>query len=173
MIRNGIKQKRFHWLVDMINTHKYITGAEIGAATGITTTYLLDECPTLERLAIVDIWKPVAPISHPSGWGKDNMEKVFRAKFMEDPRIDIFKGLSWQMAGDVKDKILDFIFFDADHTYPGLKKDYLAWYDKVRPGGLLSGHDINLPGVLQAVEELVPGWIDSKIDHVWYKFKAI
>ena len=165
------KQRRYHWLVNMINKYKYAMGAEVGAATGVTTVHLLDECPTLERLAIVDIWKPVAPLSHPRGWGKDNMEDLFRDKFMDDPRIDIFKGLSWEMAEDVKDGILDFIFFDADHSYEGLKKELLAWIGKVKPGGLLCGHDINLEGVLQAVEELIPGWIDSKVDHVWYKFK--
>ena len=173
MIRNGIKQKRFHWLVGMVNKHGYVAGAEIGAATGITTTHLLDGCPSLERLAIVDIWKPVAPISHPSGWGKDDMEDVFRAKFQDDPRVDIFKGLSWGMANDVKDGILDFIFIDAGHDYESVKKDILAWISKVKPGGLLCGHDINIKGVRDAVEELLPGWIDSGVDHVWYKFKAV
>ena len=163
-----MKQKRFNWLVDMINKHSFVTGAEIGAATGITTTHLLDECPTLERLAIVDIWKPV---DSPQ-WSMDNMEDIFRAKFQDDPRVDIFKGLSWEMADDVKDGILDFIFIDADHSYEGVKKDILAWYNKLRPGGLLCGHDINLEGVRGAVDKLVPGWIDSEVDHVWYKFKA-
>jgi len=173
MMLNGVKQKRFHWLVDMINKYEYTMGAEIGAATGITTTHLLDCCPTIERLAIVDIWKPVAPISHKSGWGRNDMEDVFRAKFQDDPRVDIFKGMSWAMAEDVKDEVLDFIFIDAGHDYESVKKDILAWYNKLKPGGLLCGHDINLEGVRTAVELLVPGWMDSKVDHVWYKFKAV
>lgn len=170
---NGVKQKRFNWLVNMINKHSFTIGAEIGVATGITTVHVLDECPTLERLAVVDIWKPVAPLNHKEGWGRNDMEDVFRTKFQEDPRIDIFKGLSWEMAEEVKDNILDFIFIDAGHDYKSVKKDIQAWTDKLKIGGLMSGHDINLKGVRKAVDELIPGWKDSGVDNVWYKFKAV
>lgn len=52
------------------------------------------------------------------------------------------------------DGACDFVFVDADHEYESVKKDILAWLPKVRPGGLLAGHDMNFPGVNRAVKEI-------------------
>lgn len=37
---------------------------------------------------------------------------------------------------------VDFLFIDADHRYPGVKRDYELYRDLVRPGGLIAFHDI-------------------------------
>lgn len=37
---------------------------------------------------------------------------------------------------------LDFIFIDADHTYEGVKADYVIYSKFVRPGGIVVFHDI-------------------------------
>ena len=37
---------------------------------------------------------------------------------------------------------LDLLFIDADHTYEGVKADYLLYKDNVKPGGLIVFHDI-------------------------------
>ena len=36
----------------------------------------------------------------------------------------------------------DFLFIDGDHEYEGVRADFLAYYDLVRPGGLIAFHDI-------------------------------
>ena len=38
---------------------------------------------------------------------------------------------------------LDFLFIDGDHTYDGIRKDYLVYRQFVRPGGWIAFHDIN------------------------------
>jgi hypothetical protein len=58
----------------------------------------------------------------------------------------------------VAPKSLDFVFIDADHGYEGCLRDLRAWYPKVKPGGIFSGHDYentSYPkfGVTQAVKE--------------------
>jgi hypothetical protein len=55
---------------------------------------------------------------------------------------------------------LDFVFIDADHSYEGCKADIEAWAPKIRPGGLLCGHDYDNTeypqwGVRRAVDEYV------------------
>lgn len=52
--------------------------------------------------------------------------------------------------------VYDLIFIDADHSYEGCRADILAYRPLVKPGGILSGHDYDLPGVKQAVDELIP-----------------
>jgi autotransporter strand-loop-strand O-heptosyltransferase len=39
-------------------------------------------------------------------------------------------------------KLLDFMFIDGDHTYEGVKLDYLMYKEFVKPGGWIGFHDI-------------------------------
>ena len=55
------------------------------------------------------------------------------------------------LAGEV-----DLAFIDGDHQYDHVKRDILTCLDLMAPGGLISGHDFNEPGVEKAVRELLP-----------------
>lgn len=51
----------------------------------------------------------------------------------------------------------DMIFIDAMHRYEDVKADILRWWPRVRPGGILCGHDYghgDFPGVKQALDEI-------------------
>lgn len=39
------------------------------------------------------------------------------------------------------DSSFDLIFIDADHSYNAVREDIAAWRSKLRPGGILCGHD--------------------------------
>ena len=54
-----------------------------------------------------------------------------------------------------EDKSLDFVFIDASHEYAHVLLDIDAWLPKVKPGGILAGHDYtpSWPGVVKAVNE--------------------
>jgi hypothetical protein len=39
------------------------------------------------------------------------------------------------------DKSLDFVFIDGNHGYSYVKQDILAWLPKIKPGGIICGHD--------------------------------
>jgi hypothetical protein len=52
---------------------------------------------------------------------------------------------------------LDWIYIDAEHHYEYVREDLYNCYDKVKKGGIISGHDYNeemFPGVVRAVTEL-------------------
>jgi len=48
---------------------------------------------------------------------------------------------SLEAAKIVADNAFDLVFIDADHSYENVRKDIAAWRSKVRPGGILCGHD--------------------------------
>ena len=72
------------------------------------------------------------------------------------------------------DRTLDFVFADSDHSKAGTLEAINTWWSKVRPGGLMAGHDLDysgFPGVRQAVVETserrrLPWHTES--DYVWY-----
>jgi hypothetical protein len=43
------------------------------------------------------------------------------------------------------------------HDYDSVKQDIIIWRPKLKPGGVLAGHDYgkHAPGVMEAVEELI------------------
>ena len=61
--------------------------------------------------------------------------------------ILVHKGLTYESVRYVnavsgKFSCVDLIFIDADHSYQGVKKDYEAWFDKVKVGGHFAFHDV-------------------------------
>lgn len=51
---------------------------------------------------------------------------------------------------------LEFVFIDGDHSYQGIRQDVLNFRPKVKPGGILAGHDYrNSADVKRAVDELL------------------
>lgn len=41
----------------------------------------------------------------------------------------------------VAGRTIDFLFIDADHSYQGLRKDWMAWRPFLQPGALIALHD--------------------------------
>ena len=145
-------------------------GAEVGVSRGWTTEHLLREFPT-QHLFLIDIWDSPPKNSDyaKSGDGhaaltvlqqrvhRDHAAK--RTEFAAERRC-ILAMDSTEASKTILDDTLDFAFIDGDHTYSGVKRDIEAWSPKVRPGGLLIGHDFNHPrdrrklwGVTKAAKE--------------------
>jgi predicted O-methyltransferase YrrM len=78
---------------------------------------------------------------------------------------------SRQAAPRFADQTFDLIFIDGDHSYQGVKADIQAWKDKLKPSGILAGHDYQ-PGmwseVCQAVDELLPHRQILPHSRIWY-----
>jgi hypothetical protein len=55
--------------------------------------------------------------------------------------IHSIHGMSFDQAHKFRDQSLDMVFIDAGHSYDMVKKDMLTWMPKIKPGGILCGHD--------------------------------
>ena len=66
-----------------------------------------------------------------------------------------------------EDGSLDFIFIDASHQYPDVLKDIKLWSKKVKIGGYITGHDIDMDGVRQAVTESFEDYKITGHVNVW------
>lgn len=78
----------------------------------------------------------------------------FNVKFIQKFSIDAVK--------EFEDASLDFVYIDANHSYEFVIQDITEWAKKVKPGGIVAGHDYirrkgqeHLYGVVQAVDEYI------------------
>lgn len=88
------------------------------------------------------------------------------------PHVQIVRGESALLQDELpKTRIIgepvDFCFIDGDHAYPYVSCDIRTCKELVAPGGTISGHDLNEPGVEQAVKELLPGYKVVQGTSIW------
>lgn len=62
----------------------------------------------------------------------------------------------------------DMVFIDGDHSYDGVKRDIAYWWPRLRPGGLMCGHDSGFDEVRRAIDELPSGYSFAKGTSIWY-----
>jgi hypothetical protein len=62
------------------------------------------------------------------------------------PRCQIRRATSVEAAQAISDESLEFVYLDGDHSKKGIETDLVTWWGKVRPGGILAGHDFLCPG---------------------------
>jgi len=68
--------------------------------------------------------------------------------------FDTIKDTSHNAANQFQNNSIDFIMIDAGHSYEDVKDDIHFWYNKVKPGGIISGDDYGVfSGVNQAADE--------------------
>lgn len=158
---------RYHVIQEFINTFQFKVVAEIGVATGVTCAKVLPVCPSIEKYLCVDSWIK----EHTQQWWmpKNDVEQVFlnRRVVKRDKRLVICKGTSLEISKQIEDGTIDLVFIDASHDYDSVSADINSWHLKVRKGGILCGHDINLKSVRSAVEMFFGTKYTKHSDNVW------
>lgn len=95
------------------------------------------------------------------GWAYRRWKESFYQSFAaEGQTINLLSGNSQTQAmadelrRTLKGREIDFLFIDADHSYEGVKKDYLLYSPFVRKGGVIAFHDILYPPVKRLWDEV-------------------
>lgn len=152
-------------------------GAEIGVLYADTSCYLLGSFSKLTMLCI-DPYKEYVEKD-----GERTMEAMRSFEFFAHKRLEPFaerarfiRGTSLEVATDMRDECLDFVFIDANHEYESVRTDIEAWYPKVRPGGLFCGHDFRWEGVKRALVEFLErrdlqALVTPESSDIWYLLK--
>lgn len=110
-----------------------------------------------------------------------------------DDVIDVFRMDSDAACQFIKNDKLDLIFIDGNHIYEQVKKDIDNYYDKVKYGGIICGHDYEIGfdldtksftdvdlsqdmsrgfhcGVVKAVKDKFPAF-NLFGDRIWWLYK--
>jgi hypothetical protein len=122
-----------------------LIGAEIGVEEGLFSEYLL-KTGLFDKFYSIDPWPNKFPGVFLNGENlvtSNNEDTYFLAvsKLEKYEASNIIRADSEHASKTFDDESLDFVFLDGDHTYEGVKLDLRCWYNKVKKGGIFSGHD--------------------------------
>ena len=126
---------------------------EVGSLEGISTL-LFSKC--VKTVYSVDCYDYKVP---PEGRipEHDQMfveaEKMFIERTKDVPNIIKIKKTSIEAAKDFPDASLDAVYIDAEHDEDSVRSDIQTWRPKIKPGGILSGHDYMLPHINKILTE--------------------
>jgi len=121
-------------------------GAEVGVKQGQYSETLLESWQG-RHLISIDPWvsapEPdyvdeanVTQQTH-DGYYEETCRRL--ARFGE--RTSVWRMTGSEAANRIPHHCLDFVYLDARHDFTSLKQDLEEWIGKVRPGGILAGHD--------------------------------
>jgi hypothetical protein len=140
--------------------------AEIGCYSGESTLVFARHC---EQVIAVDPW--LETYRERITWGCSNADtrshlaghppppmseirRLFEERLRPYANVKTLAVGSAEASRLVADGTLDFVYIDAVHTFRHVSRDIDLWLPKVRPGGLIGGHDYSQedwPGVVKAV----------------------
>jgi predicted O-methyltransferase YrrM len=136
---------------------------EVGAWFGKSTNYMAQQIRESKKniqFTTVDTWK---------GTDDEDIHQEIVGSFAGDifyefvdnsilsdnyGHIDMIKDTSKNASNQFANGSIDYLMLDAGHSYDALMEDLKAWYNKVKPGGIVSGDDYGVfHGVTQAADE--------------------
>lgn len=143
----------------MIRERGFKIGIEVGVAFGGHAEAILDNSP-LELLVGVDSYQHRPGYADMMNLPQEDFENLFwyaigrlsrfggRYAHVRTPSAEAPQHISFAA---------DFIYLDAEHSYEAVARDIDVWSGKVRPGGVLAGHDYTpeFDGVRRAVDQFV------------------
>ena len=183
-----IRIDRFRGLTSIFRGLGFKVGAEIGVASGRYSKWLSMKAKP-SKLFLVDPYTAYSEyVEQHDEKGQAELDaKLAKAKERLDPFncCEFVKKTSMDALKDFNDNSLDFVFIDANHTFEYVVNDIAEWSKKVKPGGIVSGHDYwrsidsnkpaykeNLSDVellkLVQVPEAVDGWTKANRIKPWF-----
>lgn len=160
---------RWHSFTSLINHLQFTTGVEIGTERGIFAKRLCFTNPQL-HLYCVDPWR--AYDGYREHVSQERLDAFYEeTKWRMKPfNATLIREFSVDAAKDFEDESIDFIYVDGNHSLLNVVQDLCAWMPKVRPQGLIAGHDyverrdpkLNMH-VIQAVNAYVSAYQVKKL----------
>jgi hypothetical protein len=118
----------------------FTMGAEIGVEQGVYSEILCRANPKL-KLYSIDAWKAYRGYrDHTRQEKLDMFYKITQAR-LSGFNYELIRKFSMDAVKDFKDNSLDFVYIDGNHDFLNVTNDIYHWSKKVRPGGIISGHD--------------------------------
>ena len=137
-----ININRFFGLSSLFHDLGYKVGAEIGTDNGRYTKWLFIKNRGV-KIYCIDPYLAYEDYVESHQRGQEDMDQHFEnaKQRLAQFNVEFIRKPSMEAVKDFKDESLDFVFIDGNHTFQYVVNDIAEWEKKVRPGGIVSGHD--------------------------------
>ena len=137
-----LPMNRFSGLCGLFAELQFKVGAEIGVDRGRYSKWLLLKNRKL-KLFCIDPYLVYSEYieTHHKGVKAMNASHEHAKQRLGKLNCEIIVKTSMEALGDFEDNSLDFVFIDGNHSFEYVVDDIAGWSKKVRPGGIISGHD--------------------------------
>ncbi len=129
--------------------HRGMVAIELGTYTGRSSMVMLTHIKRMDGTLYCVDWFQGNPGVHAeitTSYQEDDILHIFLSNVKEggyERHVNVLVGTTDRVADVIADGIADFIFIDADHRYTQVQRDILKWYPKLKPNGILCGHDFD------------------------------
>lgn len=130
-------------------------GAEIGVFRGKFSSNILKERKP-EKLYLIDPWINFEDPLYENTWystgAGNDMDEIYAhvckkfAPRIEKGQVEVLRGKSTDVADQIPDGSLDFVYIDGDHSYEGVKADLEIAFRKTKESAVIAIDDYYLGG---------------------------
>lgn len=129
--------------------------AEIGLNNGKSAIFLAEYLHNINKP-----FERFIGIDNCAYGGPDQRNGIIANIIKAGVNIEFLEMSSLDASCKFPDNYFDFIFIDSSHTYDQTRAEIWLWYKKLKPEGILAGHDyLAHEEVKKAVDEVVPLFI--------------
>lgn len=123
----------FHYMAKHFDGYELVTGVEIGVEHGYNALAILTEMGLLG----VPVFLHLVEIS-------SSAEADIRTTLRHVTNYELIIADSAAAAERFPEASVDFVYIDDEHSHEGVAKSLTAWYPKIRPNGIVAGHDYDV-----------------------------
>lgn len=137
-----LTQKQINNLKIVLNREDFLStiplngvAAEIGVDTGTFTEKIL-EITKPSKLHLIDLW---GTKRYP-----EEKHQIVSTKFsnlINENKVEIHRGFSTEMLLNFPENYFDWVYIDSGHGFKVTYQELIILKDKVKPHGIISGHD--------------------------------
>ena len=127
-------------LASLFGELKFSFGAEIGVLLGNYSEELCKRNPGL-ALASIDpylVFNEYHDLTTQADWDNNYIKTVQK---LSKYTCTVIREKSMDAVKNCKNESLDFVYIDGNHEFTSEANDIHEWSKKVRPGGIIAGHD--------------------------------
>jgi predicted O-methyltransferase YrrM len=161
-----------HNLYQLFAELGFKVGAEVGLFRGRNARQMFRDIPGL-KLYGIDAYNDQPYSTRHKTIPRYGRNRSMMAGRMKGRNIIVIDKFSEEAVQEIPYDSLDFVYIDGDHSYDYVMTDIILWSRRVRPGGIVSGHDYIKPGEYRHkydinVREAVDDYIKIHKISPWY-----
>lgn len=159
-------------LAELFREVGFKTGAEVGVLGGDYSEALCKTIPGLKLYGVDPYEAHSGYKDHARQSSLDKFYETAKAKLAPYKNYEFIKKYSLEAVKDFDNNSLDFVYIDGNHDFYNVTADISFWIHKVRPGGIISGHDyFDHKGVSRIHSfQVVNAYTDAHQIRPWFAF---